>query len=328
MAEKIHPKVSVVVPIYNVENFLEEALNSIINQTLKEIEIILVNDGSTDNSFKIIEKYQNKDKRIKVINQENQGLSGARNSGLYIAKGKYIYFMDSDDLIEKKTLEICFDKAEKEGLEVLCFDAEVFSNEDIKISGFNYNRKEVLASKIRSGSDFFEELLEKNIYKSPVWLNFISLNYLKHIKLKFYPRILHEDELFTPLLLIQANRVNYLPKNFFKRRVRSGSIMTSNKNEKNICGYITVCNELLKFKNEISDKRIKNLLNVRVSQLVNTIVSVIEILDKEKKIKYKKYILDNYKSNIMLRSRIRICFPKAFGIIKKIKTKCIYCGEK
>lgn len=326
MAEKNHPKVSVVVPIYNVENFLEEALNSIINQTLKEIEIILVNDGSTDNSFKIIEEYQNKDKRIKVINQENQGLSGARNSGLHIAEGKYIYFMDSDDLIEERTLEICFDKAEKEELEILCFDAEVFSNEDIKISDFNYDRKEVLESKVRSGSDFFEELLKKNIYKSPVWLNFISLSYLRWIKLKFYPKILHEDELFTPLLLIQANRVNYISKKFFKRRVRSGSIMTSNKNEKNIYGYITVCNELLKFQNEITDKRIKNFLNTRVSQLVNTIASLIEILDKEKKIKYKKYILDNYKNNIMLRSRIKIYFPKSFRAIKKIK--CMYCEEK
>lgn len=328
MEELIDPKVSVVVPIYNVEKYLEEALDSIINQTLQEIEIILVNDGSTDNSFKIIEKYQNKDKRIKVIDQENQGQSIARNEGLSIAKGKYIYFMDSDDLIEQKTLEICFNKAEKEGLEVLCFDGEVFSNESIETSNFNYDRTNSLISEVKSGGDFFYELIKKRVYRCSPCLVFISLDYLNDLKLKFYPSILHEDELFMPLLLIQANRVNYIPRKFFKRRVRSGSIMTSNKNEKNICGYITVCNELLKFKNEISDKRIKNLLNVRVSQLVNIIASLIEILDKENKINYKKYILDNYKSNIMLRSRIRIYFPKAFSVIKKIKTKCIYCGEK
>ena len=93
-------KVSVIIPIYNVENYLEECLDSIVNQTLKDIEIICVNDGSTDNSLDIINKYAAKDDRITVIDQENGGHAVATNRGMDLAKGKYLYLMDSDDFVK------------------------------------------------------------------------------------------------------------------------------------------------------------------------------------------------------------------------------------
>lgn len=93
VTSKSNPKLSVVMPVYNVEDYLDEALNSAENQTYKDMEIICVNDGSTDNSLAILEKHAKKDKRIKVINQENQGVSKARNAGMKAATGKYIYFL-------------------------------------------------------------------------------------------------------------------------------------------------------------------------------------------------------------------------------------------
>ena len=98
-------KISVIIPVYNVENYLEESLDSIINQTFTDLEIICVNDGSTDNSPSILNNYANKDSRINIINQENKGLSAARNSGLDVATGDYIYFFDSDDILELTALE-------------------------------------------------------------------------------------------------------------------------------------------------------------------------------------------------------------------------------
>lgn len=97
--EKITPKVSIIVPVYNVENYLRKCLDSLINQTLKNIEIICINDGSTDNSLSILEEYASKDERIIVINQENAGVSSARNRGLEIATGEYIAFVDADDSV-------------------------------------------------------------------------------------------------------------------------------------------------------------------------------------------------------------------------------------
>ena len=105
-------KVSIVIPVYNVEKYIRQCLESVINQTLKDIEIIIVNDGTKDSSMKIAEEYLS-DKRIKIINKENGGLSSARNAGMRIAQGKYICFIDSDDFIEKNMMEELYIAIEK-----------------------------------------------------------------------------------------------------------------------------------------------------------------------------------------------------------------------
>ena len=102
------PKVSIIIPIYNTAPFLRQTLDSICNQSLKELDIILINDGSTDESPNIIEEYVRKDNRIKHLTQPNQGQSVARNNGLQLAKGKYIYFMDSDDILDTDALKKCY----------------------------------------------------------------------------------------------------------------------------------------------------------------------------------------------------------------------------
>ncbi|MDR0911886.1 MAG: glycosyltransferase [Methanobrevibacter sp.] len=115
----IKPKVSVIIPVYNREKYLKKCLDSVVNQTLKHIEIICVNDGSTDNSLKILEKYANEDSRIKILNQENQGQSVARNNGMLIAKGEYIGFVDSDDWIDLNFYEILFTEAKDKNADIV-----------------------------------------------------------------------------------------------------------------------------------------------------------------------------------------------------------------
>ena len=105
------PKVSVIIPVYNVEKYLRECLDSVVNQTLKDIEIICINDGSPDNSLAILEEYAKKDSRIIVISQENSGVSTARNVGIDLAKGDYLYFIDADDYAEPDLLELSYQKA-------------------------------------------------------------------------------------------------------------------------------------------------------------------------------------------------------------------------
>lgn len=129
MEEKI--KVSVIIPVYNVEEYIEKCLDSVVNQTLKEIEIIVVNDGTKDNSMKKIEKYFS-DSRIKIINKQNGGQSSARNAGLAISKGEYISFIDSDDFIEEKMLEELYN--ESENTDIVFSDSLNYNMIDNKIS--------------------------------------------------------------------------------------------------------------------------------------------------------------------------------------------------
>ena len=110
-------KVSVVIPVYNTEKYVREAVESIMNQTLRELEIIIINDGFTDNSLQVVEELAAADSRIQVYSQSNQGLSMARNAGIAHAHGRYIYFMDSDDLLEKDAMELCYSKCEEKELD-------------------------------------------------------------------------------------------------------------------------------------------------------------------------------------------------------------------
>ena len=137
------PKVSVILPVYNVEAYLDEALYSLEEQTLKDIEIIAVNDGSTDNSLSILDKHALTDKRISIYSQKNKGLSGARNTGLNLCQGEYVYFMDSDDIIDKTALEECYNYAKKHDADVCLFDAEVFYEKDAFFASF-YFRSELI----------------------------------------------------------------------------------------------------------------------------------------------------------------------------------------
>ena len=119
-------KVSVILPVYNVARYLDDTFTSLLNQTLQEMEIIAVNDGSTDNSEEIIKKYAQKDQRIKVFSQKNQGQSVARNLALQHATGEYIYMMDSDDVLANlDALRVCYEYAEQNKADFIFFDGDI-----------------------------------------------------------------------------------------------------------------------------------------------------------------------------------------------------------
>ena len=109
------PAVSVIIPVYNAAEFLKDGLNSLLKQTLREIEIICVDDGSTDGSLVILKEFEKADARIRVIHQENQGAGAARNNGMDVARGKYLAFLDADDFFEKNMLKAAYDRAEETG---------------------------------------------------------------------------------------------------------------------------------------------------------------------------------------------------------------------
>ena len=244
-------KVSVILPVYNVAPYLDETFTSLLSQTLQEIEIIAVNDGSNDNSEEIIQKYAQQDRRINYFTQHNQGQSAARNLALQYAKGEYIYMMDSDDVLaDPDALRLCYEYAERNNADLIFFDGDTLQEEGTLHLTWDYKRTEDLQEdKAYQGEKLLNEMLDKWKHNCVVWLLFIKHRYLKQIGLDFYPGIIHEDELFTTILTLCSKNIYGLKQSLIKHRVRSTSIMGLRYTRRNLDCYLTVIDELFKFQN-------------------------------------------------------------------------------
>lgn len=220
-----NPFISVVIPVYNVEQFLEECVDSVLCQTFQDYEIILVDDGATDNSGVICDEYAKNDDRIKVIHRKNGGLSAARNTGLDAATGEYVYFLDSDDWIKNETLQTLVSLAKSDNSDVVFFDAFVFftdCEEDPNVYKYGRNQKYETAK----GQEMLKSLLATDEYRTAVPLMLFKTSYLRDNELRFREGILHEDELFTYLVYNANGIITHCHEEFYARRMRVASIMT------------------------------------------------------------------------------------------------------
>lgn len=218
--------ISVVIPVYNVEKYLAQCVDSVLDQTFQDFEIILVDDGTTDSSGAMCDEYAQKDARIRVIHQSNGGLSAARNTGLSAASGEYIYFLDSDDYIEPTALADLVSAAQQEQADVVFFDGYVFYDEcEEDENAFRYERKASYAA--QNGRTILPQLLKNEEYRTAVPLMLFRTDYLRAHALTFREGIIHEDELFTFLVYNADGRVAHCHKQLYARRIRPASIMTS-----------------------------------------------------------------------------------------------------
>lgn len=218
------PKVSVIIPVFNVEKYLEQCLDSIINQTLNDIEIICINDGSTDNSLKILKRYNEKDKRIKIINQKNKGLSIARNNGLKIAKGKYISFVDSDDWVDLNFLEKLYDKAMAYGADLV---------RTTYVYNFPNSEKRSEINNILISKE--NEELSVNDHSVVVWNAIYRRKYLENNNINYFDNFISEDIPFTA-------RATYFSK---KSLSVAGTYYHYRKNKNNTTSSINNIKKLL-----------------------------------------------------------------------------------
>ncbi len=266
-----NPKVSVIIPVYNTAKYLESSVSSIQEQTLRDIEILIIDDGSTDNSPAILKKLSEEDARIRLFTQSNQGQSAARNLGLDNAQGDYVYFMDSDDILELNALSSCYEKCDSQNLDIVIFDADVFyESEKNEKAGFNYIRSGKIEDKLYDGIELMEVLLKQNLFKAVPWLFFVKRELIENIKLRFFPGIIHEDELFTPILYLAAERMGYIPSLFFHRRIRENSTMTNKFSERNLTGYFAVI-ENLKIYSLSCENRTKKIVEKLIRNIVISI---------------------------------------------------------
>ncbi|MBO5057622.1 MAG: glycosyltransferase [Lachnospiraceae bacterium] len=223
-------KVSVIIPVYNTEQYLAESIESALDQTLKEIEIIVVDDGSSDDSGRIADAYAALYGNISVIHQENQNLGGARNTGLYAAKGRYIQYLDSDDVLRPEALEHLFNFAEKKAADVVTCDAVSFCEETFDTSVMNnYTRNKIGidSEKVWNGKEFWNTFYKQGGVFNNAYLLFCRKDFLDEHKISFEKGVYYEDNEHGLKIHLLAQRLVYLPEQLYVRRYRTGSIITS-----------------------------------------------------------------------------------------------------
>jgi len=242
-------KVSIIIPFYNSGEWLRECLSSASSQTLKDIEIICVNDGSTDRSADIVSEHAEKDNRIVIVNQENKGVSEARNRGIETASGKYLFFLDSDDILSSDAVETLYKKMEERELELLVFNVRAVSDNsefEKKTSKLNatYYERELDESKECSGVEFLAYLTEESSYVATVYTMMMLRKFVDDCGLRFIPGILHEDEAFVFEAFLKACKVGCANRYLYQRRLREGSIMTRETRFVNVYGSYRVCKRI------------------------------------------------------------------------------------
>ena len=243
------PAISVVIPVYNVEEYLAECLDSVLNQSIRDIEVICVNDGSTDGSLKLVLEYADRDDRITVFDQENAGLSAARNAGTDLSRGEYLYFLDSDDYLVPGTFEKLLTVAREQNTDILYFGAESFFEDGELEQKHNnyvnfYQRRPTFSHPV-SGDIFLLDQLQKWLFRSSVPLQFIRREFLMESGIRFRSGILHEDELFSCLLAAKSRRSLCVSDSFYMRRVRANSIMTAEYTARKFSGFFMVATTLM-----------------------------------------------------------------------------------
>lgn len=232
--------VSVIIPIYNVEKYIRQCVNSVLCQTYTQIEIILVDDGSPDNCGAICDEYAERDNRIIVIHKENGGLSDARNAGMAIARGEFVYFLDSDDYLRKnEAIEELLAVCDIESSDIVFFDAET-QYEDHEDPEYRENFMRSRTYNTDQGARVFLEMFQNGDFFSCVQLHFFRKSFLDRQALRFVKDMMHEDELFTVLAYLRAERVSQLRDTVYVKRLRSQSIMSERKTIKSING-LTQC---------------------------------------------------------------------------------------
>ena len=275
------PKVSVIVPIYNVEKYLKKCLNSLVNQTLEDIEIILVDDGSTDNCGKIAKEYEEKyTKKVKYYKKENGGLSDARNYGLHHATGDYIAFLDADDYIEKQAYEEMYKKAVEENSDyVECDFIWEYPNKSIIDKKLEYNSKKEMFEKVRVVA----------------WNKLIKRNIIVDNELSFPKGLRYEDAEFTYKLIPYIKNFSYVGKPFIHYIQRNGSI-ANNQNMRDKEIFIILDNVIDFYKNNNLYEEYKNEIEYTYTRIL--LCSSLKRMCKIKEKKIRKDLIKKTWENI------------------------------
>lgn len=310
--------ISVIIPVYNSARYLPKCLDSIINQTYQNLEIICINDGSTDNSVKILQNYTKKDPRIKILNQKNAGLSTARNSGIKAATGKYITFVDSDDQIKPTMLKDMISTLQDSHADIaVCSFKEIYPNG--KITHFNKNHPK----KAYNTASALKAMLKEEGFMVSATMKLFPTKYFKNVK--FPVGKLHEDVGTTYKLIMQAPKIVFLPNEYYIYNHHNNSIIKSKFDARKL-DLITLTDQMC---DDIDQKypALKNVTNERRMRARFSILRQIPLQNLETKnlVKYLKthrtYITQNPEATKADKIALKLALtsPKLFQLAYKVK---------
>ena len=242
MTESLNLQLSIIVPVYNVEDYIRPCIESIFRQNLDEyiFEVIIVNDGTEDRSMEMIQDIIEQHRNITVINQENQGLSVARNNGIAAAKGNYIFMPDPDDLLIENSLKPLLEKAIESQADVVVADFLEMTNDEIESAEINLPNFADINIEEKTGEQMFFDFLR--IHNYTVWRSLYRNNFLRKHKIEFYPGIYCQDKPFTHEIYIRAKKciITSWPIYIYRRHSQSISYTMSEKLAKDICKVIAI----------------------------------------------------------------------------------------
>lgn len=236
----INVTITVIIPIYNMEKYLTKCLESVVGQSIPFDEVILINDGSTDKSQLICEKYILKYNYFKLINQENRGLSVARNVGMDYTTSKYVLFLDSDDYLRADTAKQLKHELEKFGQDAVYFDADIECENGYEVSENYYDRNMKELSDTKMNGKYFFEICYPENYIVSACMAVYKKEMIETGGITFPEGLYYEDNYFTFAFMIQANNVTYIPEKLYQRRYRENSITTSSYSQKKFNDYIKI----------------------------------------------------------------------------------------
>ena len=239
------PKVSVIIPVYNTEEYLRECLDSVVNQTLKEIEIICVDDGSTDSSLEILKEYAQKDNRITIITQKNLHAGVARNAGFSVARGEYLSFLDSDDWFELNMLDRTYNQIKKDNSDILVYNYNnynQFSSKNESIRGINFKLEKAICYKTIE----IKETLFTNCNPMP-WNKIFNKSFIEKNNIKFQNLTACNDVYFSMLAMACSNSITYIPDSLCSYRYNRHSSLKNTRDKNPYCffhAYKNLCQSL------------------------------------------------------------------------------------
>jgi len=308
-------KVSIIIPVYNVEKFMKKAIDTAINQTYKNIEIILVDDGSTDNSGKICDEYKKQDERIVVFHTENGGLSIARNVGLDNATGEYVMFMDSDDFFELDAVENLYKAIEEKQADYVIGNY-INTNEEGKQWDNPVFPFEQFSEFKLSIEDSFSSFFVMN---SGVWNKIFNRQFIENLNLRFEKGLPAEDAIFTTYCFIKAKDVYYIPKVVYNYRLRNSGSISSSCSEKYFEGINKAYRIIYEnFKNNNRIAYYRYFYAKSMNYMINNFIDS-QILTKEQQIKVLNEMMWFYKLSFEL--EVFPCQDCTTKVVEKVVNK-------
>ena len=286
-------KVSIIVPVYNVELYIEDCLNSLLNQTYSNYEIILINDGSTDNSIEICSKYN--DQKIKIYNQNNKGVSIARNVGISLATGQYIMFVDADDMVSEKYIENLIKSIEE-------------TNTDMVVCGYTKEKAELVNKKnsqeikgeIINANTMLENMMENNLQEGYLWNKIFKKSIINDNSLEFKEGVnVWEDLYFVIEYLSKSDKIFAINEKLYYYRTREGSAVNRKETSTDLVGKVKILELIMKNYNLIiNNKNYYGIKRMYVTVLLKYLLQIKK--DNKELIKEKLSIVKKIKKDIRI----------------------------